>query len=74
MDLDNRTYYKLCQISYSDKNLEKYRRLVDALGPLTVRRDHEIPEMWCSYIHGLFRKILQEFFLRIDILQCMKFI
>jgi len=60
MDLDSRAQYKLCQISYSDVNFEKYRRLVDTLGPLTVRRDHETSEMWCSHIHGPFRKIFEE--------------
>src|SRR6266496_1992292 len=60
MDLDSRAYYKLIRISYSDVNFEEYRRIVDTLGPLAGRYDHEIPEMWCSRICDLFKKILEE--------------
>src|SRR6266542_4171979 len=60
MDLDSKTYYKLVRVSYSDVNFEEYRRIVDALGPLAGRYDHETPEMWCSRIHDPFRKILKE--------------
>jgi len=56
MDLDSRTYFKLIEVSYSDVNFVEYRRIVDAIGPLTKRCDHEIPEMWCSYIHDPFRR------------------
>ena len=35
MDLDSRTYSKLNQVSYGDINFEKYRRIVDAIWPLT---------------------------------------
>src|SRR2546423_4680206 len=60
MDLDSRTYFKLNHVSYGDENFEKYGRIVDAIWPLTKRRDHETPEMWCSRIHDPFRKILEE--------------
>src|SRR5207248_235473 len=60
MDLDSRTYSKLVGVSYNDVNFEVYRRIVDALGPLTGRYDHETPEMWCSRIRDPFRKILEE--------------
>src|SRR6266542_4405163 len=60
MDLDSKTYYKLVRVSYSDVNFEEYRRIVDALGPLAGRYDHETPEMWCSRIRDPFRKILEE--------------
>src|SRR5213078_1205273 len=60
MDLDSRTYFKLHHVSYGDENFEKYGRIVDAIWPLTKRCDHETPEMWCSHIHGPFRKILEE--------------
>src|SRR6266496_6314622 len=60
MDLDSRTYSKLHLVSYGDENFEKYGRIVDAIWPLTKRRDHETPEMWCSRICDLFRKILEE--------------
>ena len=60
MDLDSRAQYKLVSVGYSDVNFEEYRRIVDALGPLTGRYDHETPEMWCSHIRDLFRKILEE--------------
>jgi hypothetical protein len=60
MDLDSRIYSKLHLVSYSDVNFEGYRNIVDAIWPLTKRRDHEIPEMWCSHIHYPFRKLLEE--------------
>src|SRR5437868_2675256 len=60
MDLDSRTYSKLNLVSYGDVNFEEYRRIVDAIWPLTKRRDHETPEMWCSCIRDPFRKILEE--------------
>src|SRR2546421_7510390 len=60
MDLDSRTYFKLNLVSYGDVNFEEYGRIVDAIWPLTKRRDHEIPEMWCSRIRDPFRKILEE--------------
>src|ERR1700733_13864815 len=60
MDLDSRTYFKLHHVSYGDENFEKYGRIVDAIWPLTGRRDHETPEMWCSRIRDPFRKILEE--------------
>src|SRR6266496_2051376 len=60
MDLDSRTYFKLNHVSYGDENFEKYGRIVDAIWPLTKRRDHETPEMWCSRICDPFRKILEE--------------
>src|SRR5436305_14737218 len=60
MDLDSRAYSKLVGVSYSDVNFEVYRRIVDALGLLTGRYNHETPEMWCSRICDPFRKILEE--------------
>ena len=60
MDLDSRTYSKLNQVSYGDINFEKYRRIVEAIWPLTKIRDHETPEIWCSRIRDPFRKILKE--------------
>ena len=60
MDLDSRAQYKLVSVGYSDVNFEEYRRIVDAIWPLTKRRDHETPEMWCSRIRDPFRKILEE--------------
>src|SRR5947209_9682415 len=60
MDLDSRTYFKLNHVSYGDENFEKYGRIVEAIWPLTKRRDHKTPEMWCSRIRNLFRKILEE--------------
>ena len=51
MDLDSKAYSKLVRVSYSDLNFEEYRRIVDALGSLAGRYDHETPEMWCSRIH-----------------------
>src|SRR6266496_918318 len=60
MDLDSRAYYKLIRLSYRDENSDEYIRIVDALGPLAERYDHEIPEMLCSHIRDPFRKILEE--------------
>ncbi len=60
MDLDSRTYFKLNHVSYGDENFEKYGRIVDAIWPLTKRRDHETPEMRYSRILDPFRKILEE--------------
>ena len=60
MDLDSRAQYKLVSVGYSDVNFEEYGRIVDAIWPLTKRRDHEIPEMWYSHICDPFRKILEE--------------
>ncbi|RGB31391.1 hypothetical protein C1646_764130 [Rhizophagus diaphanus] len=39
---------------------EDYRGILERLCPLTKRHDHETPEMWCSHIRDLFRKILEE--------------
>src|SRR5687767_16007753 len=60
MDLDSRAQYKLVSVGYSDVNFEEYRRILEALCPLGERYDHETPEMWCSRIRDLFRKILEE--------------
>ena len=60
MDLDGRAYSKIFGVSYNDVNYEEYRRIVDAIWPLTKRRDHETPAMWCSRIRDPFRKILEE--------------
>src|SRR6266498_5523331 len=60
MDLNGRAYSKIFGVSYSDVKFEEYRRIVDAIWPLTKRRDHETPETWCSHIRDPFRKILEE--------------
>src|SRR5581483_6542541 len=60
MDLDGRAYSKIFGVNYNDVKFEEYRRIVDAIWPLTKRSDHEIPEMWCSRIRDPFRKILEE--------------
>ena len=75
MDLDSRAQYKLVSVGYSDVNFEEYRRIVDPLGSLTGRYDHETPEMWCSHIRDPFRKILEEnprILSKMDLLQCME--
>ncbi|CAB4403259.1 unnamed protein product [Rhizophagus irregularis] len=48
MDLDSRAEYKLISVRYGDINFNKYIDILDRLGPLTIRHDHETPEMWCS--------------------------
>ena len=60
MDLDGSAYSKLVGVGYYDVNFVEYRRLLDVIAPLTGRRDHETPEMWCSRIRDPFRKILEE--------------
>ena len=54
MDLDSRAYSKLIDENNTYGGSEKYIRILDAILPLTKRRDHEIPEMWCSHIRGPF--------------------
>ena len=62
MDLDSRGQSKLLSLGnrLSDENFEEYQRILEALGSLAERRDHETPEMWCFCIHDPFRKILKE--------------
>src|SRR5256885_16170843 len=60
MDLDSRAYSKLIDENNTYGGSEKYIRILDAILPLTKRRDHETPEMWCSHIREPFRKILEE--------------
>ena len=60
MDLNNKICFKLIKVSYSNVNFKEYRRIVDALGSLCDKYNHKISEMWCSHIHDLFRKILEE--------------
>src|SRR6266496_546617 len=60
MDLDSRTYSKLIDANNTYGGSEEYIRILVAILPLTKRRDHKTPEMWCSRIRGLFRKILEE--------------
>ena len=60
MDLDSRAYSKLIDKNNTYGGSEEYIRILDAILPLTKRRDHEIPEMWCSRICNPFRKILEE--------------
>ena len=60
MDLDSRAYSKLIDENNTYGGSEEYIRILDAILPLTKRRDHETPEMWCSRICDPFRKILEE--------------
>ena len=60
MDLDSRAYSKLIDENNTYGGSEKYIRILDAILPLTKRRDHKTPEMWCSRIRDPFRKILEE--------------
>ena len=60
MDLDSRAYSKLINENNTYGGSEEYIRILDAILPLTKRRDHETPEMWCSRIRDPFRKILEE--------------
>jgi len=60
MDLDSRAFSKLIDAWNTHGGSEDYRRILERLGPLTKRHDHETPEMWCSHIRDPFRKILEE--------------
>ena len=60
MDLDSKAYSKLIDAWNTYGGSEDYRRILERLGPLTKRHDHETPEMWCSRIRDPFRKILEE--------------
>ena len=60
MDLDSKTYSKLIDANNTYGGSAEYIRILDAILPLTKRRDHETPEMQCSRIRDLFRKILEE--------------
>src|SRR5436190_7512141 len=60
MDLDSRAHSKLIDAWNTHGGSEDYRRILERLGPLTKRHDHETPEMWCSHIRDPFRKILKE--------------
>ena len=60
MDLDSRAYSKLIDENNTYGGSEEYIRILDAILPLTKRRDPETPEMWCSHIRDPFRKILEE--------------
>jgi hypothetical protein len=60
MDLDSRGYSKLIDAWNSVEDFAEHRRIVERLGPLTKRHDHETPEMWCSRIRDPFRKILED--------------
>jgi hypothetical protein len=59
MDLDSRGHSKLVEEWNSGRDSE-YIRILERLGPLTKRYDHETPEMWCSRICDPFRKILED--------------
>src|ERR671929_1838877 len=59
MDLDSRAHSKLVEEWNSGRDSD-YRRILERLGPLTKRHDHETPEMWCSCIRDPFRKILED--------------
>ncbi|RIA98434.1 hypothetical protein C1645_812683 [Glomus cerebriforme] len=60
MDLDSRIYSKLIDANNTYGGSEEYIRILVAILPLTKKCDYETPEMWCSRICGLFRKILEE--------------
>jgi hypothetical protein len=60
MDLDSRAQSKLVDAWNTHGGSEDYRRILERLGPLTKRHDHETPEMWCSRIRDPFRKILED--------------
>src|SRR3954469_20385055 len=60
MDLDSRAYSKLINENNTYEGFEEYIRILDAILPLTKRRDHKTPEMWCSRIRDPFRKILED--------------
>ncbi|CAB4494836.1 unnamed protein product [Rhizophagus irregularis] len=49
MDLDSKAYSKLIDAWNTHGGSEDYRRILERLGPLTKRHDHETPEMWCSF-------------------------
>src|SRR5919206_4333410 len=59
MDLDSRAQYKLID-AWNSGCSDDYTRILERLGPLAERHDHETPEMWCSRIRDPFRKILEE--------------
>src|ERR1043165_6371938 len=60
MDLDSKAYSKLIDAWNTHGGSEDYRRILERLGPLTKRHDHETPEIWCSCIRDPFRKILED--------------
>ena len=60
MDLDSRGHSKLINEHNTHGGDKEYIRILGLIGPLTERRDHETPEMWCSRIRDPFRKILNE--------------
>ena len=60
MDLDSRAFSKLIDAQNTHGGSEDYRRILERLGPLTKRHDHETLKMWCSCICDPFRKILEE--------------
>ena len=60
MDLDSKAYSKLTDAWNTHGGSEDYRRILERLGPLTKRHNYETPEMWCSCIRDLFRKILEK--------------
>ena len=45
MDLDSRAYSKLIDENNTYGGSEKYRRIVDAIWPLTKRCDHKTSEI-----------------------------
>jgi hypothetical protein len=60
MDLDSRGHSMLVDAWNSVGDFAEHRRILERLGPLTKRHDHETPEMWCSRICDPFRKILED--------------
>ena len=60
MDLDSSTCYKLKSVTFANPNFKEYRRILEALCPLSEWYDHKTPEMWCFRICDPFRKILKE--------------
>ncbi|PKB99425.1 hypothetical protein RhiirA5_429721 [Rhizophagus irregularis] len=48
MDLDSKAYSKLIDAWNTHGGSEDYRRILERLGPLTKRHDHETPEIILS--------------------------
>ena len=64
MDLNSKAHYMLVDAWNSVGDFAEHRRILERLGPLTKRHDHETLEMWCSRICDPFRKILKENYFR----------
>ncbi|PKK57939.1 hypothetical protein RhiirC2_797136 [Rhizophagus irregularis] len=60
MNLDSKVYFKLIHAYNSVRGSEEYIRIIVTIISLAERHNHETPEMWCSRIRNLFRKLLEE--------------